>query len=76
MELYFESSPGGAMLLSMIKYLQSVIMEFLDVLKFTKTCLSGDHIFNVHDDYDREILNKEVANKFHHAVAQLLYLCK
>ena len=64
------------MINSMIKYLQKVIDEFPEILRGTKACPTGENLFKVREDEDRELLSEEMAKKFHRTVAQLLFLCK
>ena len=60
----------------MIKYLQKIIDEFLEVLRGTKACPAGDNLFKIRDDEDWERLPEEMARQFHRTMAQLLFLCK
>ena len=55
-------------------YLQKVIEEWPEVLKSTKACPAGNHLFVIRDDKDREILPEEMASQFHRTTAQLLFL--
>ena len=55
MELDFVTCPG-TLIISMIKYLQKIIDEFLEVLRGTKACPVGDNMFNIRDNEDRELL--------------------
>ena len=74
MDLDFSSEPG-AMIISMIKYLQKVIEEFPEVLHGKKACPAGKHLFDIRPDNVKELLPEEMASKFHRTVAQLLFLC-
>ena len=58
MDLDFSSEPG-AMIISMIKYLQKVIDEFPEVLHGTKACPAGKHLSDIRPDKVRELLPKE-----------------
>ena len=46
MELDFGTCPG-TLIISMIKYLQKIIDEFPEVIRGTKSCPAGDHIFKI-----------------------------
>ena len=46
MELNFGTFPG-TLITSMIKYLQKIIDEFPEVIRGTKSCPAGDHIFKI-----------------------------
>ena len=60
MELDFATCPG-TMIVSMIKYLQKLIKEFLEVLKGTTSCPATDNLFKVRKEEDRELLSEEMA---------------
>ena len=60
MELDFGTDPG-TMIISMIKYLQTILGEFLEVLRSTKACPARDHLFKIRPDEERELLSKEMA---------------
>ena len=55
MELDFGTCPG-TLIVFMIKYLQKTIDEFPEVLMGTKSCPTGDDLFNIRDNEDRTIL--------------------
>ena len=48
-DLDFGTRPG-TLIIPMIKYLQNIIDEFLEVLGGTKVCPMGDNLFKVQDD--------------------------
>ena len=74
-DLYFERKPG-TLIIYQTKYLQKILEGFPEVLTISKACLYGNHIFNIREDNDRDILCEEMANQFHRTVAQLVFLCK
>ena len=74
MDLDFGTCPG-TVIISMIRYLQTVIDEFPEALRGTKACPMGDNLFKVQEVEDRELISEEMAKKFHRTVAQLLFLC-
>jgi hypothetical protein len=63
MDLDFESAPG-ALIISMIKYLQEVIKEWPEVLKGHKVNPHGDHLFTVREDDERELLRERWQHSF------------
>ena len=75
MELDFETCPG-TMIISMIKYLQKVILEFPEQLTKTSACPATDNLFKVREKENMELLSEEMAKQFHRTAAQLLFLCK
>ena len=46
MELYFVTC-SGTLIIYMIKYLQTIIDEFPEVLRGTKACPAGDNLFKI-----------------------------
>ena len=46
MELDFGTCPGP-MIISMIKYLQTILDKFPGVLRNTKACPASDHLFKI-----------------------------
>ena len=75
MELYFGTCQG-TLIISMIKYLHKTIDYFLEVLRGTKDCPTGDKFFKIRYYEDREVLPEEMARQFHRTMAQLLFCCK
>ena len=75
MDIDWDNVPG-TMIVSMIKYLKTVIEELPEVLRVTKDSPTGDHLFTVREDGKRKLLPEEQASQFHHTVAQILFLCK
>ena len=72
-ELDFDRDPG-TMIIFIINYLQTILDEFPEVLRSTKACPAGDHLFKIRPDEERELLGKEMAKQFHRTTAQLLFL--
>ena len=66
----------GTMIVSIIKYLLKVIEEFLEFLRGKKASPSGNHLFTVREDGERNLLPEEQARQFHRMVVQMLFLCK
>ena len=71
----FESKPG-MLIISQIKYLHKILEEFLEVLTRLKAFRSGDHLFKIQEEKDREILCEDMEKQFHRIVAQMMFLCK
>ena len=67
---------SGTMIIYMMKYLQKIINGFIEVLRGTKTCPTGDTLLKVRDDEDRELLSEEMTKQFHRMSIQLLFMCK
>ena len=67
-------STKGAVKVSMIKYLRKVFEDFPELIKSTRGSPAADHLFKVREEGAR-LLPEEQAQAFHHAVAQLLFLC-
>ena len=44
------------LIISQIKYLQKILDEFPEVLTISKSCPSGDRLFKIREDKDRDIL--------------------
>ena len=61
--------------ISMIKYLKKIFEDFPEeITKFAETP-AGEHLFKVASEDMAKLLPEEQARAFHHAVAQLLFLC-
>ena len=58
----------------MIKYLQKVINNFPEVIRSTSATPVTEHLFQVQDEKDRDLMPEEQAQHFHHTVTQLLFL--
>ena len=62
----------------MIKYIDKVFADFLEVTKKPSSTPAADHLFSIRDPEETEKLgkwlNEEQAQHVHHAVAQLLFL--
>ena len=65
---------GGALEVSMFKYLMNVISEFLELIKGRVATPAHDKLFVIRDNKDARKLNEEQALAFHHMVAQLLFM--
>ena len=63
------------MIMSMIKYIQKIIEEFLDTLRGTKASQARDNLFEIREEEDRKLLPEEQVSQFHRTVAQLMFLC-
>ena len=70
----FGSDPGTA-IISMIKYLQNIIMEFPETPRGTKASPASDNLFEIKEKADRKLLPEEQASQVHRTVAQLLFVC-
>ena len=49
----------GVMTVSMVKYLQKMIVEFPDVNKLTSPSPAGDYLFDVREEADCKVLPEE-----------------
>jgi hypothetical protein len=58
----------------MIKYLQDVIKDFLEVITGRAATPAADHLFNVRNKKEARALEEELALVFHCTVAQLLFM--
>ena len=61
--------------ISMIKYLKKIFIEFPEEITKTAETPAGEHLFKVASEDMAKLLPEEQARAFHHAVAQLLFLC-
>jgi hypothetical protein len=52
----------------MIKYLQDIIIDFLDVIAGRAATPAVDHLFNMRDKKEARVLEEERALAFHHTV--------
>ena len=59
----------------MIEYIKWTIADFPEEITSTKTTPAADWLFDVRPEGEAAILPEEQAVAFHHAVAQLLFLC-
>ena len=75
MEIDWGTEPG-TMIVSVIKYLQKVIEEFPESLNSTKALSSGEHVFKIREEEDRNMLSEEQAQQSHRTVSCILVLCK
>ena len=67
----------GTLIISMIKYLSSMIKEWPEELKVYTPNPHQDHLFDIrpNDDPKKKFLPKEMATQFHRTTAQMLFLC-
>jgi hypothetical protein len=63
----------GEVKVTMVDYLKGVLGDFPEVIDGTAPTPASEHLFDVHPDEERTLLNEEQAQAFHHAVAQLLF---
>ena len=73
MDSNFELAPG-ALIISMIKYLQEVLEEWPEELKGYKVNPIGDYLFAAREDAERELLSEDMASQFYRTAAQLLFI--
>ena len=69
-----EFTKEGTLKVSMILYLQNVIANFPEVITGKAATPAMDYLFNVQDDKEARLLDKEQAVAFHHMVAQVLFM--
>jgi hypothetical protein len=74
MDLDF-SQPGIAQI-SMINYTKKVLDDFPEAITTSCATPATNHLFPIQDKKGAKFLPEEQAQAFHHAVAQLLFLCK
>ena len=67
-------SVGGKVTILMIKYVYTILEDFVEVIKKTAATTARDNLFQVRAEALAEHLPEELAVAFHHAVAQLLFL--
>ena len=71
-------SLSGKVHMSMIKYIDKVFDDFPEVIKKSSSTPAADHLFTIRDPEETERqgkwLSEELAEHFHHAVVQLLFL--
>jgi hypothetical protein len=58
----------------MVKYLKGVIEEFPKWIMGKLATPAGERLFDVRDEKDAELLDKERVVVFHHTTAQLLFM--
>jgi hypothetical protein len=66
-------SPGEVKV-TMIDYLKEVTNDFPEVITRSAATTATDHMFEIHPDESRVLLDKKWAQAFHHTVAQLLFV--
>ena len=71
----FDYSTPQSVKVSMIKYAKQVLDDFPEASTSTSSLPATDHLFVVRDEGGAKLLLEEQAQKFHHSVAQLLFLC-
>ena len=64
----------GHVIINMTEYIKTIIADFPEEIKTTKTTPAADHLFQVRNEEEACLLPEEQATAFHHAVAQLLFL--
>jgi hypothetical protein len=58
----------------MVKYLESVIKEFLELIVGRAAMPVGDRLFDIQDVKEARQVEEERAIAFHHTTAQLLFM--
>ena len=58
----------------MVDYAKKIIESFSEKNEKMAYSLAGDHLFQIRDKVEAQLLKEERAMSFHHAVAQLLFL--
>jgi hypothetical protein len=72
MELKFNKD--GTLDMSMVQYLKNIIAEFPEVIQGKAAMPAADHLFQIRDEKEAQLLPKEQALAFHHTVVQLLFM--
>ena len=70
----FEFMNNGSLEVSMFKYLDSIIDEFIELITGKAATPAADHLFSVRDADEAKYLPEEKAVAFHYTTAQLLFL--
>ena len=70
----FDHSTKGEVAVSMIPYLNDLLREFPEQLGTPQATPAADHLFEVREEEDAQLLPEEQAVAFHHTTAQLLFL--
>ncbi len=60
--------------ISMAPYVKKVIGDFIEDIHGSVATPAGKNLFQIRDDQDRVLLDKEQAQAFHSTVAQLLFV--
>ena len=72
--MYRYGKPKGKVGVSMIKYVDKVLEGFLEDLGASAATPAAEHLFQLRNDSEAEILSEMKAQEFHHITAQLLFL--
>ena len=64
----------GKVGISMIKYVNKILEEFLEELGASAATPAAEHLLQVRNDSKAEFLSEDKAQEFHHITAQLLFL--
>ena len=64
----------GQVTISMIKYLYKILKDFLENITTSSVTPAADYLFKIRENEEVKKLPEELANAFHHTVAQLLFL--
>jgi hypothetical protein len=65
---------GGALEVSMFKYLKNAIEEFPEIIRGRAATPAPNKLFKIRDEAEAKKLNEEQVLAFHHTVAQLLFM--
>ncbi len=69
-----EFTEEGTLEVSMFKYLQNIIKEFLEKITRQAATPAAAHLFEIRDEKEAQLLGEEQALVFHHTMAQLLFM--
>ncbi len=75
LDMTLDFSTDSKVKVTMIDYIKQTISDFPEDIISNKTTPAADWLFDVHPDGKATALPEEQAMAFHHAVAQLLFLC-
>ena len=67
------STPGVCQI-TMVKYIEEILEDFPEEITKSARTPHTDNLFKIRDPSEAEYLDDNMANMFHHAVAQLLFL--
>jgi hypothetical protein len=69
-----EFKDDGMLDVSMVAYLENVILEFPEMISRKVATPAGDHLFQIREGKETKPLEEERSLAFHHTIAQLLFM--
>ena len=73
--MIFDYSEKGTVIINMIEYIKNITTNIPGEITAVGTSPAADHLFTMRDKLLAKPLTEEQAWAFHHATAQLLFLC-